>query len=44
MSSYYSPSAGEKFNLVRLFNLTPDKFEHLDVLNEYEKMKHTLPS
>lgn len=44
MSAYYSPSAGERFNLVRLFNLTPDKFKHLDVLNEYEKMKHTLPS
>lgn len=44
MSAYYNPGVGERFNLVRLFNHTPEKFKHLDTIEEYKKIKHTFPS
>lgn len=44
MSAYYNPGVGERYNLVRMFNLTPEKFKHLDLIDEYKNLKHTFPS
>ncbi|XP_071118753.1 ATP synthase mitochondrial F1 complex assembly factor 1-like [Haliotis cracherodii] len=44
MSMYYSRRSGERFNLVRIFNHMPNKFNHLDVINEYQEMIKFLES
>ena len=36
---YYGVNAGLKFNLVRLFNTSPDEFRHQDLIREFENYK-----
>ncbi|XP_046546075.1 ATP synthase mitochondrial F1 complex assembly factor 1-like [Haliotis rubra] len=44
MTMYYNRTSGERFNLVRIFNHMPNKFTHLDVINEYQEMVKYLES
>lgn len=37
MTLYYGRDVGHRHNLVRLFNATPDKFQYLDIIEEYKK-------
>ncbi|KAK3602388.1 hypothetical protein CHS0354_026276 [Potamilus streckersoni] len=39
LSIYYGMTAGERFNLVRIFNHLPEKFKHTDLIDEYKGMK-----
>ncbi|KAL3868398.1 hypothetical protein ACJMK2_041209 [Sinanodonta woodiana] len=39
LSIYYGTMAGERFNLVRIFNHLPEKFKHTDLIDEYKGMK-----
>ncbi|XP_067677728.1 ATP synthase mitochondrial F1 complex assembly factor 1-like [Haliotis asinina] len=44
MTMYYNRRSGERFNLVRIFNHMPNKFTHLDVINEYQEIVKFLES
>lgn len=42
MTMYYSQPGAERFNLVRMFNHMPEKFNYQDIISEYKKMKTVL--
>ena len=39
---YYGLNAGLKFNHVRLFNNSPDQFQHMRLVHEFEDYKKDL--
>lgn len=42
MSIYYGKSSTDKYNAVRVFNHLPEKFNHLDLIENYKFMKEDL--
>ena len=42
MSIYYGRTAADKFNAVRVFNHLPEKFNYLDLVENYKFMKEDL--
>ena len=37
MALFYGGDASHRHTLVRMFNKTPDKFEYMDVIEEYKR-------
>ena len=42
MSIYYGRTAADKFNAFRVFNHLPEKFNYLDLVENYKFMKEDL--
>ena len=39
MALYYGRDAAHRHSLVRLFNSVPEKFQYMDIIEEYKKNK-----